>query len=248
MPIRRLRAPLAAAALLLLAAVPAAGQTPRVRRVLPGDSVLRVDRVRTGVDTFGVFLVSGGRRVPAGTFVMRTSRRNGDRGPLLHRVETMALGARPVVVDSSALSAATLALSWVGGSDGAGRSWARWDGARIRGMRSAGSAVTEVDLPLPHPVFHDNLTDVVLAALPLREGWRATWPVFDRTAGALRWVDAAVDGAETVVLRNGTSAKAWRVRVTADGDVATYWIGRNDGRFLRYAAAPREGIVFSISR
>lgn len=235
--------------LLALAAAPLAAQEADPVAMLPGDAALRTARVRVGVDTFRLSFANDSRDVPAGTVVLATTRRQEDGVTVLVRVETIRYGTRPSTVDSSAVSAETLAPRWALGFGGDATQSLRWDGTRVRGSIRSGGRKVPVDTRTETAVFHDNLTDLLLASLPLAEGWRGTWPVFDRAESLVVWVHAAVAGTEAVTLSGGASVDAWRVEVRHGREEATtYWIARDDGRLLRLASPPMEGMRVVITR
>jgi hypothetical protein len=239
-----------AALLLALAAAPLAAQEADPATVLlPGDAALRPSRVRVGADTFRISFANDSRDVPAGSLVLATTRRQEDGVALLVRVETTRYGMRPSTVDSFAVSAETLAPRWAAGVGGDAAQSLRWDGMRVRGSVRLDGQKVQVDTRTESGVFHDNATDLLLASLPLAEGWRGTWPVFDRGEALDAWVQAVVTTAEAVTLTDGTSAYAWRVEVREDDtDPSTYWIARDDGRLLRFASAPMQGMRVVITR
>jgi hypothetical protein len=97
--------------------------------------------------------------------------------------------------------------------------------------------------------FYGNSLDVLLAALPLGEGFAAQ-VLLGQPDGPPQPAELSVTAAETVRAAQapGTNAPAggydcpaWRVDVLHQGKPSAYWIGRASGRLVRFAS-PAEGI------
>jgi hypothetical protein len=242
-PIRSLALTLAAACAL---AAPLRAQEPpepRVGRLLPGDTAVDASRIAPSTDTFRMVIVAGGQSVEAGRIVLETKDIGGG---LLQRVYT-ASGAQSRV-DSLAVDAATLRAVWLRTARGGRRLALTWDGAVTGGTITEGDRTAPVVAPLPSAVFARDATDLVLRAQRLHDDWARAWPVYDDMRGARTWMWAGVSGAETLTLSDGTRVDTWHVSINDGPDVVSYWMARDDGRFIRYAGAMAGGATFVITR
>jgi hypothetical protein len=213
--------------------------------LLPGDPSLRVDRVATGSDTFRVVIEAAGNAVQAGTVVMETKALRGG-APLLQRVVTTSAGGTRV--DSFAVRPATLEAAWQRGTRGGRMLRLEWEGARAGGTIREGDETGPVAAALPSAVFPRDAVDMILAAAPLGEGWRAAWPVYDDARGARRWIWAGVEAAEPLTLADGTVVDAWRVALHETAVPDLFWIARGDGRLLRIATPRGGGATLLVTR
>ena len=91
--------------------------------------------------------------------------------------------------------------------------------------------------------FHPNSVDVVLAALPLADGYAARLAVHAEPGPGTEEVTIKAVRADTVRTLDGGACAAWRVDLVEDGAPAVYWIGRDRPVLVRYAS-PGEGVAF----
>jgi hypothetical protein len=82
---------------------------------------------------------------------------------------------------------------------------------------------------LDHAVldFYDGTYGILLAALPLKEGFDAEIPAFDSDRACVDWVRVRVTGRETVAAGKERKAQAWVVDVeTANYGRSKWWVTR----------------------
>lgn len=243
--LRRTAAVLAALAL----AAPAAAQEPAepaANRILPGDPAIQAGRIAPATDTFRVLVVANGVELQTGSMVQDTRLVDGPGGPVLQRVYVAAGGIARV--DSFAVSPRTLQAVWLRTMRRGRRLRLEWDGATTGGTITEGDRTGTVVANLPSAVFPADGTDLVLRALPLRDGFSGAWPVYDDMRGARRWIWAMVHGQETLTLADASTVDTWTVSVGDGPDVASYWIAKSDGRLIRYAGPMAGGATFVITR
>ncbi|HEX2189255.1 MAG TPA: hypothetical protein VHG51_10180 [Longimicrobiaceae bacterium] len=219
---------------------PGPGQEARVG---VGSPELQAARIRPGVDTL-VFLRGTGdaeQPVPGLVLTLRTTLEGDGPGAVVVREEeTRGRNGTVVDADSFVLARPSLAPVRQRSAGGQGERTLRFDGRRVQGSRTGPGMQTPVDVALEEPVFYANSLDLVLSALPLREGYAARIPVFDAGSGAVAELRARVAGAETVRTADGGSCQAWRVEVAGGSSNGTYWIERSGRGLVRYNAAQGE--------
>ncbi|HLL84127.1 MAG TPA: hypothetical protein VK420_15800, partial [Longimicrobium sp.] len=101
---------------------------------------------------------------------------------------------------------------------------------RVRGRAARGDTI---DVAAGEPAFYSNSVDMVLAALPLAEGYEAGI----RLSGGDAHDGVApvrVTGQEEVATGDAGRCRAWRVEVGGDGPAGTYWIGADDRALVRF--------------
>ena len=213
------------AALILLAhARPAAAQSSTP--VGPGSPEIRTAELRAGVDTMELLLLEGGTEFAAGMLVLRTDLASAT----LTRVERMTgRGGDVLSVDSFTVDRATLAAIAGRVTSGEGARELRFEAGRVR---SSGRGAP-LDTAVASPVFYGNSVDLVLGALPLREGYEARVHFFEE-GGPVR---VRVTGAEEVATADGGRCPAWRVEVRGGSHGGTYWIGRGSPSLVRFDTA-----------
>lgn len=217
---------LATAATLL--AVPAACQGA-ARQVGPGSAEVQAAQVRERVDTLDLLMVQGGGAQPTGMVVLRTAPAEA-QGVLL-RVERVTDGdGNLVVLDSFTVDRATLAPRTVLARGGTGTRTLRWEAGRVRGRGAEGDSI---DVAAGEPAFYANSVDMVLAALPLAEGYEASVRF---SGGDVQngWTPVRVEGSQEVATGDGGRCRAWRVEVGGSGHSGSYWIAADDRGLVRY--------------
>lgn len=118
-----------------------------------------------------------------------------------------------------------------------------FDGRRVRGIVDPDSGATEVlDDTLEAAPFDSNVVDLVVAALPLAEGYRARLPFFVHEEGGLVWYE--VESVQAARLEDGRGA--WKVALDANGRALTYWIDRDSRAVLRSEYELGEDRTFRI--
>lgn len=91
-------------------------------------------------------------------------------------------------------------------------------------LRPAGDSVTAVRQPLGGPIFDSNVIDLVVAALPLREGFTTELPFFIYERGGRVAMPVAVRERATVTFAPLGARDVWIVSVGVPGAPATVWV------------------------
>jgi hypothetical protein len=218
-----------AAAAALLGAAPAVGQGAP-REIGPGSPGLRPDAVRERTDTLDMLAPQGGTARAVAMVVLRTSA--GERPGVLLRVERVTGADGEIFArDSFVVERATLAPVAAHGWDGTDTRALRWEEGRMRGL----DADETIDRPIGAPSFYANSVDMVLAALPLAEGFEALVR-FSGGEAADGPVPVHVSAREEVATADGGRCPAWRVEVGGSGHSGSYWIGADDRALVRFDA------------
>lgn len=110
--------------------------------------------------------------------------------------------------------------------------------------RRSGGEPSAVDVAVASGRFHGGVVDLVLAALPLEEGFEADLPMLGTSGGAddLReMLEVRVEGRDTVPTPDGLR-EGWRVRLRrSGGSRQVMWIGREAPHLLRREVLDAEG-------
>lgn len=225
-----MRIPRPAAALLLACAcAPAAGAQIVVR---PGSALLAAEAIGEGTEEFDV-LSGFGDGAPIGQMTLRTGRVTVDGTPALVRTQTVWMDDVLVQVDSFTLHARTLAPLRMRSSTEGQTVTLEFGAGTLRSVTDNELGGDSSDVPLPDPVFLGGMTDLLLGALPLAEGYTASLAVYDRVDG-IGALEVEVEAAEEVEIDAGRRGAAWRVRVLHDGAPATYWMDRESHALVRF--------------
>jgi len=103
----------------------------------------------------------------------------------------------------------------------------------VTALHPAGDSVTPVRQALGGPIFDSNVLDLVVAALPLHEGFRAELPFFFYERGGRVAMPVAVRERATVPFGRLGSRDAWVVSVGVPGAPATVWVDTRTHSVLR---------------
>jgi len=103
------------------------------------------------------------------------------------------------------------------------------------------SATTHLALSEPVYDFNGGMTGLILAALPLRAGYRAQIPTLGDNGFDL--VDVAVEQNESVAAGHLGRVRAWRVRVGPPEDGTLYWVRPSPPYVIRAAITRSDGVV-----
>ena len=218
---------LAIAALFASTAAHAQPQVETPRRVVPGDSSLRVSDIRADTLTYALTGYRDGDEIPVGTITDMITREGGTT-PLLRRVIIVQRGEARLI-DSTLSDARTLAPRQH-------RSWQPqrhlqldFNGLRVRGSIGPPDAMgAAIDTTITRPAFDSGNWDLVLRALPLDSGYVATFPVYDLETG-LHLYQVRVTGATTMY---GERAHVVLFLLGGKQEV-TVWIGATTRRLLQ---------------
>lgn len=175
--------------------------------LVPGAPSLDPSRIREGTDSLVVMVVQGDQISIAGRMVFGT-RRVGD---VVGRTERMSgLEGVEASVDSFALDARTLSPTY-----------------RV----AAGH-----EIRTPGKAFHPNSVDLVLAALPLAEGYAAELALETEGADLAPTASVSVHGTESIRLPSGETCPSWSVRVTIGDQTGLYLLSMQSHALVRYVS------------
>jgi hypothetical protein len=97
----------------------------------------------------------------------------------------------------------------------------------------AGDSVVQVRQPLGGPIFDSNVLDLVVAALPLAQGFTAELPFFIYERGGRVSMPIAVRERSTAAFPRLGSREVWVVTVGVPGAPATVWVDTRTHAVLR---------------
>lgn len=103
----------------------------------------------------------------------------------------------------------------------------------VTALRPAGDSVTAVRQSLGGPIFDSNVIDLVVAALPLREGFTTELPFFIYERGGRVAMPVAVRERATVRFAQLGARDVWIVSVGVPGAPATVWVDTKTRSVLR---------------
>jgi hypothetical protein len=104
---------------------------------------------------------------------------------------------------------------------------------RVTTMRPNGDSVADIRQSLGGRIFDSNVIDLVVAALPLRRGFRADIPFFIYERGGRVVIPVAVRERASVAFARLGQRDAWVVTVGVPGAPATVWVDARTQRALR---------------
>lgn len=227
-------------ALLLLLAAPALAQDPPAAGppiIRPGDPTLDTSRLAAGTDSMAVYVVDGGQAFPVGRVLLTTT----VEGEQIAREEVFFGGEGEAVwTDAFTLERGSL-RPLRQRAHGLTAQEHDFEGATVR--RRRGGEAREATLSAP--VFYANALDLILASLPLAEGYRALLAVLDEDDLGERLLSVEVTGMGDVREVTGVVRGTWRV-VVGEGEgegESVYHVDRGDGALIRYES-PADGLVF----
>ena len=224
--------------------------------VVPG-LVVRIDRT-PGPDTvvYQRTVTRAGQDSSAGTrrVVLQVTRRSGG-APLLE-VEQRFPGGGGEIVDTAIAELGTMRAVAHRSHQPARTMRFTFTGNDVEGtVAAAGVAgdsapkVEAVHKALGGPIFDSNVLDLVVAGLPLREGFSAELPFFIYERGGRVPMAVAVRERATVPFFRLGRREAWVVTVGVPGAPATVWVDRrtHDVLRVRYDISAR-GVSFTDER
>lgn len=200
---------------------------PTARRVVPGDTSLRVGEVRADTLTYALTGFRDGDEIPVGTITDMVTREGGAT-PLLRRVLIVQRGGARLI-DSTLSDARTMAPRQH-------RSWQPqrhlqldFSGTRVRGSIGPPDAMgAAIDTTIGALAFDSGNWDLVVRSMPLDSGYVATFPVYDLETG-LHLYQVRVIGATTMM---GERAHVVLFLLGGQREV-TVWIGAITRRLLQ---------------
>ncbi len=210
-------------------AVPSPGVQERpARMVMPGDTSLRGERIRSGTNSYTLTMIRNGTPQPLATLVDATRWDTVAKVPMLHRVQTLQRGTSGLV-DSSMTNGRTLAPRMHRSYQSSRKILLDYNGRRVKG------SFTPTDLPgiavdttLSVTPFDSGNWDLLVRAMPLDSGYAARFPVYDFDAGLHLYI-VHVTGSDTL---SGEPAHVVRFTL-AQGREATVWISKASRTILQ---------------
>jgi hypothetical protein len=224
--------------------------------VVPGLDV-RVDRT-PGPDTvvYQRTITRAGQDSSAGTRTVVLQVTHGSGGAPLLEVEQRFPGGGGEIVDTAIAELGTMRAVAHRSHQPARTMRFTFTGNDVEGTvaaaRVAGDSASKVEAvhqALGGPIFDSNVLDLVVAGLPLREGFSAELPFFIYERGGRVPMAVAVQERATVPFSRLGRRQAWVVTVGVPGAPATVWVdGRtHDVLRVRYDISAR-GISFTDER
>lgn len=215
---------------LAVAAAPAVAQDAPA--VSPGD--LDVSHVEPGQHRFTIQVVAP-MQMAAGS-VTRTFSRDGDEIVATTKVNTMQ-GAQS---DSSRAAWPTLAPAYYSSVNPLGSEALTYADGRVTGTAEGGG---EVDAELDAALFGSGWGDVIASALPLAEGYTATYATFDGDApGTPKTTTVTVQGSDTKLGR-----EVWTVYFDRD-QPTTYFVDKETREIVQFDFSPQPGVMVEVRR
>lgn len=184
--------------------------------VTPGDPALDPSLISAGTDSLVVLVKQGDQLGYGGLMILHTWT---DEAVAISRTERIVgPDGADVSTDSFALDPHTLAPTYrvVDGTE--------------RTDRGEG--------------FHPNSVDVVLAALPLADGYSAELALESDSTGAASVASVRVLGVEDVPLISEVRCPSWKVEVVIDRRLGLYFIDQGSRRLMRYLD-PIDGVLLA---
>jgi hypothetical protein len=110
----------------------------------------------------------------------------------------------------------------------------RYDGLKISGAcELADGEIEPIQVKLSEQVFDVNSVEMILRALPLREGYAAKLLVYSAAAGRVMWVSLQVSGKGKAPAGAGKETDSWIVEADYGDTRLTYWIGAQTPELLK---------------
>ena len=185
----------------------------------PGDPSLDSTRVHLGADTLAVAVSRGGQTRLVGAMFLQPSRASD--GTIDRKEHLLGGDGLLINADSFALDGRTFAPVY-----------------RIL----AGAVRRDTS-----KAFHPNSLDIVLAGLPLTDGYSAELALDAEGTELPSVAQVRVIRAEDVRLVIGTHCPAWMVETTIGRERSLYWIGQGSGALLQYFS-PSERMMITRTR
>jgi hypothetical protein len=212
-----------------------AGDTTAGPLLAVGGPGMETSRIRPRSDTLVLMIAREDQELAVGTLVLRTRLVGAGADSTVVRME-VARDLEGTVLETDSFTVARRSLAPVREHYSMpGRTGQlSFEGRRVVGSRTVRGVETPIDVVLDAPAFYENSLDLVLAALPLREGYAVQLPVFDSDQGGVVRLRVRVAGAEQARTADGGQCSAWRVEVDGGDSRGTYWIERSGLGVVRY--------------
>ena len=209
---------------LLAACSPSAGDEV-LPRIEVGSPLVDGSRIRPGEDTLAVLTGSGERPENAQILLLRTA----VDSTRITRVERIM--GEPAPLDSFVVARVGLRPLYAAPRDAEGkRSTVTFEPAAV--VREAEGRRQRQ--PLERPAFYANSLDMLLRALPLREGMQGSLVMYEPERARTVRANVRVLGLERVITADDGSCSGWRLQVDGpDRYRGTFWIGERSGTLVR---------------
>jgi hypothetical protein len=215
-----------------------AGQAPQVMR----NVTLRESIAPRATDTvvFRRTITRAGRDTSGGTRTVVTHRRQAEGGAPLLEVEQRFPAGGGEIVDTAIADARTLRAISHASYQPTRTMRFEFDGSTARGIVTTRPSDTEpspvrstVRQEVGGPVFDSNVIDLVVARLPLREGFQASVPFFIYEQGGRVEMPVRVTSRTTDTFGALGARAVWVVSVGVPGAPATVWVDAQAAEVLR---------------
>lgn len=211
-------------AALQLLAVAGVGHAAEPRIVNPGDPMIADLDFTPFIATYDNY---DRQQRPIGTITTEIKKAPLGNGTATWWICTIDMGDR-TVIDSIAFAPKSLAPVYRSFPHARrGYHFLHLDGARVSGFVRPldGGPDKAIRQTLDGPFFEVSLLDLVLAALPLKEGLSVRMPCADYQSGKRSWAEAAVRGKKQVDAGKAGKMTAWQVDLNfSTGQKRTLWI------------------------
>ena len=109
-----------------------------------------------------------------------------------------------------------------------------FQGRTVKGSyHPTGQPVEAINQLMEEPVFDSNILDLVIAALPLKQGYTAKVPFYVYEEGGLVWHNVTVEGEDVLRLSSGHTATCWKVLTANPKREITFWIEKKTREVFR---------------
>jgi hypothetical protein len=207
------------------------------------------ERIGSQADTKKIFLLQDGTESVVGATSEEIKVVESGDGAALQRaqiLDSVALGNRKCA--TVMLRSSFKPISHID-QDGDRTISIKYDGLNISGAcELADGTVKPIQVKLSEPVFDAHSVEMILRALPLREGYAARLQVYSAAAGQVMWVSLQVSGKETTPAGAGKETDAWIVEADYGDTKLTYWIGAQTPELLKQSIVIAEGTVIQFVR
>lgn len=191
--------------------------------IRPGDPALNAERIAVGEDTLlYLFPHEDGLYVGALLRLQTYAQSAGDSSALVRVERTLGPDDEPLHVDSFAVTRTSLAPLH--------QSTITPDGS---------SHIATFD----GHAFYSNAMDMILAALPLREGYVANLILTTGQPSGEQIAYVEVHERAPVATATGSECLAWRIQVTTEGGSGTYWINDDPRLLVRYVPLDESMVI-----
>jgi hypothetical protein len=232
-------------AALTLWALPIIGTGQSIPSLCPGSNSLDVSRIKTGRWTIEMVVSQNGQTQPPFQGEQEVRRITTDGKAAFQFVQVFH-SPRGANTDTSIVLVDGLAPVRHRGHNSSRDLELNFAGTTVSGRTVVSGAATPFQRETAQPVFDSSILELVLAAMPLKSGFRARLPMYIHEQNGLVWHDVRVVGEESVP-SDGTEVRAWQVEIKTPDFALTYLVNKQTLEPLG-ARASRENMSFKMSR